>query len=290
MLVDLARNDLGRVAKAGTRARRSLSCDRALQPHHAHRERCAWRGGAGSMMSSICLRRPFRRARWSARRKCAPCRSSTSSSPWAAACTAARWVTSARQGDMDQAITIRTLVFSGDQYSYQAGAGIVADSSPRAEYEEAHGEERRDAPRARARGGGPMSARARILLIDNYDSFTYNLVQAFLVLGAEVDVSPQRRHHGRSRARRHALAPVHLAGTRDAARRRCVHGHDPRLRGAHPRASGCASAISRSVEVFGGKVVRAARLMHGKTSPVSHDGKGLFSGLPQHFRPAAITR
>jgi anthranilate synthase component 1 len=41
-----------------------------------------------------------------------------------------------RQGDMDQAITIRTLVFNGDQYSYQAGGGIVADSSPRAEYEE----------------------------------------------------------------------------------------------------------------------------------------------------------
>jgi anthranilate synthase component 1 len=41
-----------------------------------------------------------------------------------------------RQGDMDQAITIRTLVFKGDQYSYQAGGGIVADSSPRAEYEE----------------------------------------------------------------------------------------------------------------------------------------------------------
>ena len=41
-----------------------------------------------------------------------------------------------RRGDMDQAITIRTLVFSGDEYSYQAGGGIVADSSPRAEYEE----------------------------------------------------------------------------------------------------------------------------------------------------------
>ena len=41
-----------------------------------------------------------------------------------------------RHGDMDQAITIRTLVFRGDQYSYQAGGGIVADSSPKAEYEE----------------------------------------------------------------------------------------------------------------------------------------------------------
>jgi anthranilate synthase component 1 len=40
------------------------------------------------------------------------------------------------QGDMDQAITIRTLVFRGDEYSYQAGAGIVADSDPQSEYEE----------------------------------------------------------------------------------------------------------------------------------------------------------
>ena len=40
------------------------------------------------------------------------------------------------RGDMDQAITIRTLVFRGDEYSYQAGGGIVADSSPQAEYEE----------------------------------------------------------------------------------------------------------------------------------------------------------
>ena len=107
-----------------------------------------------------------------------------------------------RRGDMDQAITIRTLVFRGDAYSYQAGGGIVADSSPEAEYAGSHGEERRAAAGARDRGGGPMSMRPRLLLIDNYDSFTYNLVQAFLVLGAEVRRAPQRRHLASSRRSR----------------------------------------------------------------------------------------
>ena len=91
---------------------------------------------------------------------------------------------------MDQAITIRTLVFRGDEYSYQAGAGVVADSVPAHRIRRSAREERRDGARAQARGGGPMSApvTVRLLLIDNYDSFTYNLVQAFMILGAEVDV------------------------------------------------------------------------------------------------------
>ena len=58
------------------------------------------------------------------------------------------------RGDMDQAITIRTLVFRGDEYSYQAGAGIVADSVPAAEYDEVLAKIRRDGTRAQARGGG----------------------------------------------------------------------------------------------------------------------------------------
>jgi anthranilate synthase/aminodeoxychorismate synthase-like glutamine amidotransferase len=121
---------------------------------------------------------------------------------------------------------------------------------------------------------------ARLLLIDNYDSFTYNLVQAFLVLGAQVEVY---RNDALTPAAARALAPSHLCispgpGTpHDAGVSmdmiRAFAGRIPVL--------GVCLGHQSIVEVFGGKVVRADRLMHGKTSPVRHDGRTLFAGLPQ---------
>ena len=124
--------------------------------------------------------------------------------------------------------------------------------------------------------------RPRILLIDNYDSFTYNLVQAFLVLGAEVDV---RRNDAISVDEASALKPTHLVispgpGTpQDAGvSMRMIQSFSGRI----PIFGVCLGHQSL-VEVFGGKVVRAARLMHGKVSPIQHDGKGLYAGIPQDF-------
>ena len=120
----------------------------------------------------------------------------------------------------------------------------------------------------------------RLLLIDNYDSFTYNLVQAFLVLGAEVSVY---RNDALTPQEALALAPSHLCispgpGTPyDAGVSmdmiRAFAGRIPVL--------GVCLGHQSIVEVFGGKVVRADRLMHGKTSLVRHDGRTLFAGLPQ---------
>ena len=120
----------------------------------------------------------------------------------------------------------------------------------------------------------------RLLLIDNYDSFTYNLVQAFLVLGAEVSVY---RNDALEVPDALALAPSHLCispgpGTpRDAGVSmnmiRAFAGRIPVL--------GVCLGHQSIVEVFGGQVVRADRLMHGKTSLVEHDGRGVFAGLPQ---------
>ena len=120
----------------------------------------------------------------------------------------------------------------------------------------------------------------RLLLIDNYDSFTYNLVQAFLVLGAEVSVY---RNDALSPEAARALAPTHLCispgpGTPyDAGVSmdmiRAFAGSIPVL--------GVCLGHQSIVEVFGGKVVRAARLMHGKTSLVRHDGRTLFAALPE---------
>ncbi|MBS0375984.1 MAG: aminodeoxychorismate/anthranilate synthase component II [Proteobacteria bacterium] len=120
----------------------------------------------------------------------------------------------------------------------------------------------------------------RLLLIDNYDSFTYNLVQAFLVLGAEVLV---HRNDQLTPAEAEALAPTHLCispgpGTPyDAGvSMRMIEHYAGRI----PVFGVCLGHQSIT-EVFGGKVVRNWRLMHGKTSAIEHDGEGVFRGLPQ---------
>jgi len=128
-----------------------------------------------------------------------------------------------------------------------------------------------------------MSPRPKLLLIDNYDSFTYNLVQAFLALGAEVEV---HRNDLISVDEALALGATHLVispgpGTpRDAGiSMQMIRAFAGRL----PIFGVCLGHQSL-VEVFGGKVVRAGRLMHGKVSPVMHDGKGLYDGMPQDFQ------
>ena len=125
-----------------------------------------------------------------------------------------------------------------------------------------------------------------ILLIDNYDSFTYNLVQYFGALGQEVLV---RRHDAIGLDEIDALAPDHLVispgpGTPDeagislAAIRHCA-GRLPIL--------GVCLGHQAIAQVFGARVVRAARVMHGKISPIRHQGQGLFAGLKQ---PLTVTR
>jgi para-aminobenzoate synthetase component 2 len=126
-----------------------------------------------------------------------------------------------------------------------------------------------------------MSA-PRLLLIDNYDSFTYNLVQAFMVLGAEVLV---HRNDQITLEEARALAPTHLCispgpGTPYDA------GISMRMieafAGIVPVFGVCLGHQSL-VEVFGGKVVRAGRLMHGKTSLVHHDGRAILTGMSAPF-------
>jgi para-aminobenzoate synthetase component 2 len=122
----------------------------------------------------------------------------------------------------------------------------------------------------------------RLLLIDNYDSFTYNLVQAFMVLGAEVLV---HRNDSITVDQAKSLQPTHLCispgpGTPYDA------GVSMRMieafAGAIPIFGVCLGHQSL-VEVFGGKVVRAGRLMHGKTSLVHHDGQDILKDMPEPF-------
>jgi len=121
-----------------------------------------------------------------------------------------------------------------------------------------------------------------MLLIDNYDSFTYNLVQAFAAQGAEVMVY---RNDAITVDEALELEPTHLVISPGPGRPEdagvsldmiaAFAGSIPVL--------GVCLGHQALVQHFGGEIVRAERLMHGKTSMAKHDGKTIFEGLPQPF-------
>ena len=121
-----------------------------------------------------------------------------------------------------------------------------------------------------------------LLMIDNYDSFTFNLVQYLGELGQEVKVV---RNDALSVSDIRALAPERIMispgpGTpNDAGVSLDVLRH---LGGQIPIFGVCLGHQTIG-QVYGGKVVRAAKIMHGKTSPVRHRGQGVFAGLPNPF-------
>ena len=120
---------------------------------------------------------------------------------------------------------------------------------------------------------------ARLLLIDNYDSVTYTLVQAFLVLGADVRVY---RNDAITIDAARALQPTHLCispGPGTPQRAGVSMAMVQAFAGQIPVFGVCLGHQS-IVEVFGGNVVRAGRLMHGKTSLVDHDERGVFEDIP----------
>jgi len=122
----------------------------------------------------------------------------------------------------------------------------------------------------------------KVLMIDNYDSFTYNLVQYLGELGAEVEV---RRNDQigvdevlTSDASHIMLSPG--PGTPDQAG--VTLAVIEALAGRKPILGVCLGHQSIG-QVFGGKIVHASKIMHGKTSPVKHNGSGVFAGLASPF-------
>jgi anthranilate synthase/aminodeoxychorismate synthase-like glutamine amidotransferase len=117
-----------------------------------------------------------------------------------------------------------------------------------------------------------------VFVLDNYDSFTYNLVQYLGELGAEVEV---RRNDELTVEQVEALKPERILLSPGP----CTPGEAgilvPLIRHMAGKAPILGVCLGHQAigEAFGGKVVRAQQLMHGKTSPVEHDGKGIFAGL-----------
>ena len=122
----------------------------------------------------------------------------------------------------------------------------------------------------------------RMLLIDNYDSFTYNLVQAFAAMGASVMVY---RNDAITVPEALALEPTHLVISPGPGRPEDAGVSLEMIEafaGKVPILGVCLGHQS-IVQQHGGEIVRADRLMHGKTSMVKHDGKSIFEGLSNPF-------
>ena len=123
---------------------------------------------------------------------------------------------------------------------------------------------------------------SRVLVIDNYDSFTFNLVQYLGELGADCDVVKNDAIEPGDIAARAPdgllISPGPCTPNEAGISLRAIDV----LRGKLPILGVCLGhqAIGQA---FGGRVVRADRLMHGRTSPIAHDGRSIFAGLPNPF-------
>jgi anthranilate synthase/aminodeoxychorismate synthase-like glutamine amidotransferase len=122
-----------------------------------------------------------------------------------------------------------------------------------------------------------------ILLVDNYDSFTYNLVHLFEELGAEVVV---RRNDEIDADGAERLGPSHLVISPGPGRPEGSGATVEIVRRLAPTTPTLGVCLGHQaiVEAFGGEIGQAQRLVHGKASAVSHDGRGIFAGLSQNFQ------
>src|ERR1700761_4226461 len=121
-----------------------------------------------------------------------------------------------------------------------------------------------------------------LLIIDNYDSFTYNLVQYFGELGAEPVV---KRNDEITVAEIEALKPEAVVISPGPCTPKEAGISNDVIRQIGPRLPVLGVCLGHQCigHVYGGAVVRAQRLMHGKTSPILHDGTGVFTKLPSPF-------
>ena len=123
---------------------------------------------------------------------------------------------------------------------------------------------------------------AHVLLVDNYDSFTWNLAQGLMILGAKVDV---RLNDAIGPREALDLAPTHLVVSPGPGRPEDAGASIPVLEALMSRVPilGVCLGHQALAVVWGGRVVAAPRLVHGKSSPVYHDGRTIYAGLPNPF-------
>ena len=121
-----------------------------------------------------------------------------------------------------------------------------------------------------------------LLLLDNYDSFTYNIYQLLAELGAEIEVVRNDAASVAELASRQYTGVVISPGPGEPKDAGVTEDLIREMKGVVPILGVCLGHQAIG-EVFGGKIVRAPKIVHGKTSRIRHDGQGIYKGLPQPF-------
>jgi anthranilate synthase component I len=281
MLVDLARNDLGRISKYGT-----VNVPEFMQVHQYSHVQHIVSQVVGELKDELqsydVLRAVFPAGTVSGAPKVRAmeiideletCRRG----PYAGAVGYFSY-----NGNADFAITIRTLFADKNQAYIQAGAGIVADSVPESEWFET------DFKTKALMSALEIAAREKplkVLVIDNYDSFVYNLVQYIGELGAQTIVY---RNDQISLLEAAKLKPDRIVISPGPG-----NPEDEKYFGVCTKILQTLSPIIPTLGVclghqgiiyaFGGKIVHAKKLMHGKTCTIKHNQKDLFAGIRNPF-------
>ena len=284
MLVDLARNDLGRVAVPGIDQGRPLPRHRAIQPRDAPGERGHRSAGAGvDAFDLFAAAFPAGTVVGAPKVRALEILAELGARP--RGIYAARSATSGTVGSMDQAITIRTSSWESGRYSYQAGAGIVADSVPAAEWE-------KSGPRP-APCGAPWKARR--VGCESVSSSSTTTTRSPTTSSRPCassgprSWSDQRRHRSRGRP---PARSTHLVVSPGPGRPESAGESMNVIEGLMDEVPilGVCLGHQALAAVLGGRVERAARTPPGKSSPVYHDSATIYAGLPNPFGPAGITR
>jgi anthranilate synthase component 1 len=281
MLVDLARNDLGRISKYGT-----VSVPEFMQVHQYSHVQHIVSQVVGELKDDLqsydAVRAVFPAGTVSGAPKVRAmeiideleaCRRG----PYAGAVGYFSY-----NGNADFAITIRTLFADKNQAYIQAGAGIVADSVPEMEwFETDHKAKALMRALELAAGKKPL----KVLVIDNYDSFVYNLVQYIGELGAETVVY---RNDQITLAEAAQLKPDRIVispGPGNPEDEKFFGVCTQILRQLSPAIPTLGVCLGHQgiIHAYGGKVVHAKKLMHGKTCTIKHTQNDLFTGVRNPF-------
>ncbi len=281
MLVDLARNDVGRISKYG-----SVHVPEFMKVHqYSHVQHIVSRVVGqlkDDLQSYDALRAVFPAGTVSGAPKVRAMEIIDELEPVRRGPYAGAVGYFSYNGNADFAITIRTLFAQKNQAYIQAGGGVVADSVPEQEWFETE-HKAKALMQALERAGGEGTV--KVLVIDNYDSFVYNLVQYIGELGGDPVVY---RNDKVTLKQLQALKPDRIVispgpGTPEDERYFGVCTKILQTMSQTTPTLGVCLGHQGIIHAYGGKIVHAKRLMHGKTCIIKHDQKGIFAGVRNPF-------